>query len=297
MADYCTACGKLKEQNAEFVQNGVTTAICNSIKNNTGLKPSLGHKNCEDLGDVNACLINSLIEKLPGYNDCDWKEAFLEYVTNQEIFNELLVCNECGQWKAIDDINNELNNIWNEINNIYILIGSIVGGQYTRLVKGRDYSLNYYNGFVNPGGDLYVGVIKTNDRYVFRISTQLGENPPNTLTHQNMENIDLRHSNPIEEWPKSRMFGITFLGEYAFLNNSGTFINNTSQPTGHWNLRPVSARATWQATTTLSRKYDGRALVASITSYADGWNTQFTEYNQHLTLSSANLLYDFSILI
>ncbi|UYY07049.1 hypothetical protein OLM08_01400 [Enterococcus faecalis] len=55
--EYCSPCIKLKKQNPDFWQNGITDKACNSLKENTGLDSKNGHKDCEDLHDMNDCLL------------------------------------------------------------------------------------------------------------------------------------------------------------------------------------------------------------------------------------------------
>lgn len=120
MADYCSACNKLKEQNAEFVLNGITISMYNSLKENKGLKASLGHTNCEDLNDMNDCLLGSLYDKIEAYDVCDWREFMKEYLANQQSINTALIASDCGQWE-------EINKIWIEINNIKKGLGDAQG--------------------------------------------------------------------------------------------------------------------------------------------------------------------------
>jgi len=125
MADYCLACNKLKELNPEFVLNGLTLSMYNSLKNNTGLKPSLGHNNCEDLNDLNDCLLGSLYDKIDAYDICDWREFMKEYLANQKNINAALIASDCGQWEQINLIWEQINLIWNAINQIRNELGDV----------------------------------------------------------------------------------------------------------------------------------------------------------------------------
>ncbi|WP_245186806.1 hypothetical protein [Enterococcus larvae] len=104
MADYCSACAELKEFAPNFVVNGITEKECTSLQNNTGLNPDLSvlHDNCEDLNTMLDCLLGALQDKLPAYDVCDWKEYMDEFMTNLNNFQQAMVCNECGQWKALE---------------------------------------------------------------------------------------------------------------------------------------------------------------------------------------------------
>lgn len=104
MADYCSACGALKEYAPNFVVNGITDKECNSLQNNTGLNPDLEvlHNNCQDLNDLLDCLIGALHDKLPAYDVCDWKEYMDELMSNIYNIKKAIICSECGLWTALE---------------------------------------------------------------------------------------------------------------------------------------------------------------------------------------------------
>lgn len=140
--DYCTACGKLKAENANFMENGVTTSICNSLKNDTGLTPALGHDNCEDLADINDCLLATLRSELLKWDGCDWKGFVDKLIKNILTTNDAFICSECGQWSSIHDLEEqialiwkEIQKIWNEINNIKDQIQAMASQNY--IVQAR----------------------------------------------------------------------------------------------------------------------------------------------------------------
>lgn len=103
MATNCGACDDLRQNAPDFVQNGVTTAVCNSLKNDTGLNAGLSpkHTDCEDMEDVLDCLIGNLDDELEAYDVCDWKDFMHKFIPN--LYNTLgaMVCAMCGQWTAI----------------------------------------------------------------------------------------------------------------------------------------------------------------------------------------------------
>lgn len=94
--DVCTSCGRLKEENANFLLNGVTPSVCESLGNGTGFKADNEHTNCQDLQDANDCLIWGLLDKLPAYGNCDWKEFVKALGSNQATINDALLCWLCG---------------------------------------------------------------------------------------------------------------------------------------------------------------------------------------------------------
>lgn len=110
MADkYCAPCVQLQEESADFYENGVTEAVCESLENNTGFNPDSGNTDCDDLKTANDCLILESIESLPSYSVCDWKAFMEQYLPNQYNMNEAIICALCGVWKEVK--NQRLNNL------------------------------------------------------------------------------------------------------------------------------------------------------------------------------------------
>lgn len=106
MSDICSSCRELKETSPEFVQQGVTDKICASLKNNTGLNPSLSvlHDDEQDLNLLNDCLIGQLTEEIDSYNTCDWKEYMKRFGRNLYQLIKAMICSIVGLWKNIDKI-------------------------------------------------------------------------------------------------------------------------------------------------------------------------------------------------
>lgn len=109
----CDSCADLREYAPEFVQNGVTSRVSTSLKNNTGFNPSLSvlHKNCEDLNDANDCLIGRLPQELAGYDVCEWKEFMGKLLPNQYEMLKALIASDCGQWAKIEPLCESIDNI------------------------------------------------------------------------------------------------------------------------------------------------------------------------------------------
>ena len=101
---YCVPCNRLKEESSEFFENGVTEAVCQSLSNNTGFNAESGHNDCEDLKDANDCTIMSLIEQLPAYDVCEWKEFTEQFVANQYNMNEAMICAICGLFNSLQNV-------------------------------------------------------------------------------------------------------------------------------------------------------------------------------------------------
>lgn len=102
----CSACTDLREYAPNFVQNGVDATVCGSLMNNHGLNPSLTslHSNCEDLHDVNDCLIGRMTDELEAYDVCDWKEFMQKHNSNLYELLKALICSDCGQWARIETL-------------------------------------------------------------------------------------------------------------------------------------------------------------------------------------------------
>ena len=112
MANNCLACERLKEYAYNFVVNGITDAECDSLRVNQGLNPNLAdHDNCEALNDMLDCLIGNLHDRLPSFSICDWREYVDELMTNMYNFKKALTCSICGQWDALNEIDNRISNI------------------------------------------------------------------------------------------------------------------------------------------------------------------------------------------
>ncbi|WP_086350261.1 hypothetical protein [Candidatus Enterococcus clewellii] len=129
MTNYCSACEDLKGYAPDFMLKGITDKECKSLQNNTGLNPDLNvlHTNCEDLNDMLDCLIGGLQEDLPAYDICDLKKFIEEFINNQMIMNKALICSDCGQWTAIDQLTDALIKIINKLKEIGVWEGGLEG--------------------------------------------------------------------------------------------------------------------------------------------------------------------------
>lgn len=105
----CSACSELQEDSANFVQNGVTTQVCNSLKNNTGFNPSSGHNDCTDLDDANDCLIGNMEDEVDAYDVCGWKEFMPKFIHNLWNVIKAIICAICGLWTKTEKNECELN--------------------------------------------------------------------------------------------------------------------------------------------------------------------------------------------
>lgn len=99
----CSACNDLREYAPEFVVNGVTDNVCESLQANTGLNPNLDtkHTDCEDLHDVNDCLVGNMDDEVEEFEVCDWKDFMHQFIPNLYETLKAMICAICGLWKAI----------------------------------------------------------------------------------------------------------------------------------------------------------------------------------------------------
>lgn len=110
----CEVCEDLASYATDLVSNGeVTEKVCTSIANDTGLNPDLPvlHTDCEDLEDLNDCLIGRPEQDLERYDNCEWRKFMRKYISNLHTFNKAVLCALCGIWKNI-------HNLWKKINEI-----------------------------------------------------------------------------------------------------------------------------------------------------------------------------------
>lgn len=102
----CDACNNLREYAPHFIQNGVDATVAASLKNNMGLNSAVvvNHRNCEDLNDVNDCLIGRMVDELEAYDVCDWKDFNNKYLSNLYETLKALIASDCGQWLRIESL-------------------------------------------------------------------------------------------------------------------------------------------------------------------------------------------------
>lgn len=106
----CDACSNLREYNANFIMNGVTDDIAASLASNTGLNPCLTdlHTDCEDLNDVNDCLIGHMDDDVDNYEVCDWKSLAHNFFPNLYETLKAMIASICGLWTKTQSIEDNL---------------------------------------------------------------------------------------------------------------------------------------------------------------------------------------------
>lgn len=112
MIDYsCTACEELRTDAPNFVVNGMGDTEVASLKNNTGLNPSSGNDDCEDLNNMNDCLVKNMETEIDSYNVCSWKDYMKALVGNLWTMFKGIISAICGIWDNIVTINNNLDKV------------------------------------------------------------------------------------------------------------------------------------------------------------------------------------------
>ena len=97
----CTACQELRESAPDFIANGVTEAVCESLAEDTGFDAENGHNDSTDLHLANDCLIGRMQDEINAYDICDWKEFMRLYANNDYETNKAIICALGGLWNVI----------------------------------------------------------------------------------------------------------------------------------------------------------------------------------------------------
>lgn len=116
----CGSCNDLREFAPHFVQNGITDTECNSLKNDTGLNPSVSpvHTDCDDLNDVNDCLVGRMDGELEAYDVCDWKKFMHKFIPNVYETIKGVICALCGAWTKIHNHDDRLDDLCVKVDNM-----------------------------------------------------------------------------------------------------------------------------------------------------------------------------------
>lgn len=175
------------------------------------------------------------------------------------------------------------------LNDLEKQIEALSGLNYATLEKGIDYDITFSNGWTNTKMDLVINVNASAASTYVKIVAN-GSNTDYALKNSNLAaNTAFRHGDTVGNgnYAKSVIANIVFKGKYAALNRGiGTSIQNTA----NLNVRPLSSRAAWDAV--FGRAINGSGIDINLTSYSDGYNTQWSAYGSDTVLSTtaANLL-------
>lgn len=100
----CSACDELRQTDPNLIVNGLGDTECASLQNNTGLNPSSGNDDCEDLNAMNDCLVKNMETEIDSYNVCSWKEYMKALVGNLWTVNKGIISAICGLWTNIKNL-------------------------------------------------------------------------------------------------------------------------------------------------------------------------------------------------
>lgn len=100
----CEACESLRQDVPSLVVNGLDDDMCLSLQNDTGLNPSSESTDCEDLNNLNDCLIGSMEEEVELYAVCDWKTFIKKFIPNLWTTLKAIICAICGIWDNIHSL-------------------------------------------------------------------------------------------------------------------------------------------------------------------------------------------------
>lgn len=108
----CESCDDLRSTAPNLAVKGFTDAMCTSLKNNTGLVTSSGHNDCEDLNDMNDCLVGMMDKEIDAYKTCDWKKYLHRLVPNLWTTLKGIICSICGAWVKLDKLDCEVKQLF-----------------------------------------------------------------------------------------------------------------------------------------------------------------------------------------
>ena len=153
----CGSCNDLRSYAPSFVQNGITNKICNSLANNTGLNPDLTtlHNDCDDLKDVNDCLVGRMDGELEAHEVCDWKTFMHKFIPNLYETIKGMICSMCGQWKRIEKLECEIAYLYKGAT--FYIHETPSQGSYVVAGKGVSYAL--IHGDQERGSDIFIRYI------------------------------------------------------------------------------------------------------------------------------------------
>lgn len=97
----CSACEDLREVSPEFALNGLTDDMCENLADNYGLAKNDGRYSCDDLHDMNDCLVGSMAREVDSYANCDWKKFAKDFIPNLWTTLKGIICTICGIWVFI----------------------------------------------------------------------------------------------------------------------------------------------------------------------------------------------------
>lgn len=117
----CDACEELRQVDPNLIVNGFGNDECTSLQNDTGLVASSGNNDCEDLNNLNDCLVGNMENEVDAYDVCDWKTFMKRFIPNVWTVLKGIICAICGIWTNI-------HNLWNLANRVDCIVDYLMNG-------------------------------------------------------------------------------------------------------------------------------------------------------------------------
>lgn len=114
----CSACDELRQTSPSLVVNGLTDSNCTSLANDTGLNPRNDHDDCEDLHNLNDCLVGNMETEVKAYDVCDWKKFMKRFIPNVWTTLKGIICAICGLWTHIHKVEDDIDDICALVNQL-----------------------------------------------------------------------------------------------------------------------------------------------------------------------------------
>lgn len=148
----CEACNDLRENAPGLLVNGLDDEMCTSLTNDTGLNPTDERNDCDDLHDMNDCLVGNMAAEVDAYEVCDWKPFMKKFIPNLWTTLKGIICSICGAWEQIHCLRKYMHNLIVSLNastqgtafvRYFRDQGSGVGETYD-LIEGQSHTINIY---------------------------------------------------------------------------------------------------------------------------------------------------------
>lgn len=99
MANYnCDSCESIRQTDPSLIVNGLGDTECSSLANDSGLNPSSGHNDAEDLHNLNDCLVGNQATEVEAFDVCDWKTFMKQFIPNVWTTLKGIICAIGGLW-------------------------------------------------------------------------------------------------------------------------------------------------------------------------------------------------------
>ena len=125
----CESCETLRQDAPSLICNGLDDDMCTSLSNDTGLVPSSGNNDCEDLNNLNDCLIGNMEAETELYSTCDWKDFMKQFIPNLWTVLKAIICAICGIWTNIHNLWDKINEILNNLDKLQCILDYLSGSQ------------------------------------------------------------------------------------------------------------------------------------------------------------------------